>query len=40
MFPGETLTIKAWDEPQGIAVSVTVGDDDRPALADCFVTRS
>jgi len=40
VFPGETLTIKAWDEPQGIAVSVTVGDDDRPALADCFVTRS
>ncbi len=44
VFPGETLAIKAWDEPEGIAVTVTVGDsqsDDvgRPALADCFVTR-
>jgi acyl dehydratase len=39
VFPGETLSIKAWDEPDGIAVTVTVGDDARPALADCFVTR-
>ena len=39
VFPGEFLTINAWDEPQGIAVTVTVGDDHRPALADCFVTR-
>ncbi|MCW2749116.1 MAG: 3-alpha,7-alpha, 12-alpha-trihydroxy-5-beta-cholest-24-enoyl-CoA hydratase [Aeromicrobium sp.] len=40
VFPGETLSINAWDEPEGIAVTVTVGDDDRPALADCFVTRA
>jgi acyl dehydratase len=40
VFPGETLSIDAWDEPEGIAVTVTVGDDRRPALADCFVTRS
>jgi acyl dehydratase len=39
VFPGETLTINAWDEPEGIAVTVTVGEDNRPALADCFVTR-
>ena len=39
VFPGETLSIDAWDEPGGIAVTVTVGDDARPALADCFVTR-
>ncbi len=39
VFPGETLTINAWDEPEGIAVTVTVGDDARPALADCFVTK-
>ncbi len=39
VFPGETLSINAWDEPEGIAVTVTVGDDNRPALADCFVTR-
>lgn len=40
VFPGETLTINAWDEPSGIAVTVTVGEDNRPALADCFVTRA
>ena len=39
VFPGETMSINAWDEPDGIAVTVTVGDDQRPALADCFVTR-
>ena|SRR5690349_11892396 len=39
VFPGETLTVKAWDEPSGIVVSATVGDDDRPALSDCLVTR-
>ena len=40
VFPGETLTINVWDESDGIAVTVTVGDDNRPALADCFVTRA
>ena len=39
VFPGETLSIHAWDEPDGIVVSATVGDDNRPALADCRVTR-
>ena len=39
VFPGETLSIDAWDVPDGIAVTVTVGDDARPALADCLVTR-
>jgi len=37
VFPGETLRIDAWDEPEGIVVSATVCD--RPALADCLVTR-
>ena len=39
VFPGETLSITAWDEPEGIVVTATVGDDPRPALADCLVTR-
>ena len=39
VFPGETLTLNAWDEPAGIVVTATVGDDARPALADCLVTR-
>ena len=40
VFPGETLSLSAWDEPDGIVVTTTVGDDARPALADCVVTRS
>ena len=39
VYPGETLTMRAWDEPDGIVVTATVGDDERPALNDCFVTR-
>ncbi|MDX6277800.1 MAG: hypothetical protein QOJ72_1928 [Nocardioidaceae bacterium] len=39
VFPGETLSINVWDEPEGIVVTATVGDDARPALSDCFVTR-
>ncbi len=39
VFPGETLTVSAWDQPEGIVVTATVGDDARPALADCMVTR-
>lgn len=39
VFPGETLALNAWDEPEGIVVTVSVGDDARPALADCLVTR-
>jgi acyl dehydratase len=40
VIPGETLAISAWDEPDGIAVTVTAGDDARPVLADCLVTRA
>ena len=40
VFPGETLTIKAWDTGSDIVVAVTVGDDHRPALSDCVVTRA
>jgi acyl dehydratase len=39
VFPGETLTVNAWDEPDGAVVTATVGDDARPALSDCLVTR-
>ncbi len=38
VFPGETLTVMAWEQPEGIVVTTTVGDDARPALADCLVT--
>ena len=40
VFPGETLAIRRWDEPDGIVVTVTVGDEARPALADCLVTKA
>src|SRR5688500_2610322 len=40
VFPGETLTMRAWDEPDGIVVTSTVGEDARPALSDCFVTKA
>ncbi len=40
VVPGETLTISAWDESDGILVTVTAGDDARPVLADCLVTRA
>lgn len=39
VLPGETLAISAWDEPEGIVVTATVGDEARPALADCLITR-
>lgn len=39
VFPGETLTVNAWDEPAGIVVTATVGDDPRPALSDCIVAK-
>ncbi|MGH3458838.1 MaoC/PaaZ C-terminal domain-containing protein [Aeromicrobium sp.] len=35
VFPGETIAVNTWDEPEGIVVSATVGDDARPALSDC-----
>ena len=40
VIPGETLAISAWDEPDGIVATVTVGDEARPALADCVVTKA
>jgi acyl dehydratase len=40
VIPGETLVLSAWDEPGGIVVTATVGDDDRPALSDCVVTKA
>ncbi|GAB4003303.1 MaoC/PaaZ C-terminal domain-containing protein [Nocardioides ultimimeridianus] len=38
VFPGETLTVNAWDTDAGIVATATVGDDARPALADCLLT--
>ncbi|MEI2712975.1 MAG: MaoC/PaaZ C-terminal domain-containing protein [Nocardioides sp.] len=40
VFPGETIRVKAWDEGEQIVVAATVGQDDRPALADCVVTKA
>jgi acyl dehydratase len=40
VIPGETLTISAWNESDGIVVTVTAGDDARPVLADCLVTTA
>ena len=38
VFPGETLTVNAWETGAGIVASATVGEDDRPALADCVLS--
>jgi acyl dehydratase len=38
VFPGETLRIRAWVDGDRIVASVTVGEDDRPALADVVLT--
>jgi acyl dehydratase len=38
VFPGETIRVRAWHTDAGIVVAATVGDDDRPALADCLLT--
>lgn len=43
VFPGETITIRAWDLGSEIAVDATVGSpgsEQRPALADCVVTKA
>ncbi|GAB2976389.1 MaoC/PaaZ C-terminal domain-containing protein [Nocardioides montaniterrae] len=37
VFPGEKLTINAWQTDAGIVADATVGDG-RPALADCLLT--
>jgi acyl dehydratase len=39
VYPGETIKVSAWDDDERITVSATVGDDDRPALADCVLTK-
>ena len=39
VFPGETIHIDTWDDENDVLVNVTVGDEHRPALADCVVTR-
>ena len=39
VFPGETINVSAWDEGDRIVINATVGDDDRPALADCVLTK-
>lgn len=38
VFPGETLTVSAWDDGDRILVDATVGDG-RPALAECVLTK-
>ncbi|HJQ05518.1 MAG TPA: MaoC/PaaZ C-terminal domain-containing protein [Nocardioides sp.] len=38
VFPGETLTVNAWETDAGIVAAATVGEDARPALADCVLT--
>ncbi len=40
VVPGETSALSGWDEPDGIVVTATVGDDARPALSDCLVTKA
>jgi acyl dehydratase len=38
VFPGETLTVRAWHTAAGIVAAASVGQDERPALADCVLT--
>lgn len=40
VFPGESLHIRAWDLGSQVAITVTVGDPERPALADCVLTKA
>jgi acyl dehydratase len=40
VFPGETIHVDAWEAGEEIIVNATVGDDRRPALSDCVVTRA
>ena len=40
VFPGETIRIRAWDTGAQIVVDAMVGDPERPALADCQVTKA
>jgi len=38
VFPGETIHVVAWREDGRVLVKATVGEDRRPALADCVLT--
>ncbi|MGN6161810.1 MAG: MaoC/PaaZ C-terminal domain-containing protein [Marmoricola sp.] len=40
VFPGETIDIRAWDLGPQIAITATVGGPERPALADCVLTKA
>jgi acyl dehydratase len=40
VFPGETLEVSAWDEGDRVLLHATVGEDQRPALADGVLTRA
>ncbi len=40
VFPGETIHVDTWDDGDRVLVGATVGDDRRPALADCVLTRA
>lgn len=40
VFPSETLHVRAWDLGEQIAISAGVGDPERPALADCVLTKA
>jgi acyl dehydratase len=44
VFPGETISVRAWDEDDRVVVTATVGAsataEQRPALADCVVHRA
>lgn len=38
VFPGETIEVATWREDGRVLVAATVGQDRRPALADCVLT--
>lgn len=40
VFPGETITVRAWDLGEKIAITTSVGEPERPALADGVLTKA
>ncbi len=43
VFPGETIRVQAWDEPEQVLVSATIASDNQerdgsPVLSDCVLT--
>lgn len=40
VFPGETITVRAWDLGDEVAITAAVGDPERPALADCVLRKA